>query len=1337
MTYHNYSGRATVFDMDIDVNNRYVATVGERRLNIFNIESGKPFRSYKPETAEELANGASSENAGGSLIKISLDPISGTFATTTGSDKAVRLFDLTMGTCVAKIIAHSELVTCVKFIETSDTEMRVVSTCSDGTIFIWRISDEVRNKMIGRANERISRARVAAALNTPLGARTLDPMSPLFDTPLDGLFGSDKSSPLLPLSSIDPSASNRSRRSSSSSIKGLTPAHTVSSNSSTERIRAVSLISNGETKYEEVYKKVAARRPRAESMGASTSTMPTSTPRSSIRLLGDRLPEITPSPSSSTPTALKSPTSPPKAKFPALPTWTKALRSKISPSTVTTGLRKSPTPAGPTLQARRLPGKPADSTATTPPTSKNATANGTGTNGSANGVSASHAHRVDRLHYGIPTKADKLERQYNIPPPSMPRRTTSPFKPVAKMGLAGHSVKKEGSKESLRNQAHTQASHRRTKSGIVEIKGSLTAGSSSMPDLINVPPGQVKASGIAIPSPDEDDEEDELQLSPIALKEMDGEDDVLEEMDEEAEEDELGYSRTVLEETDEEVIFLDLTETEADLEVEKYGTHLLDETRRNSTDRVSRNSLDSLRDGRETPVTDDSSNLTPNGEDDDSMTDDEETDTKVLEAYLRREPPPPSMSSRNFKRQSVAVGGGIGGISEIMAAALHPSVSMDMDMDNGDIRKVKKRQSFSAKFLSTLDITNLKHMGEEMPKVELPKEEVANAMEEARRTANDATEIGEAGKKPTDNDNFENLKAVAIAAEIAIVTSETAKESEERSEGESAANDVIALANEVVKELDAEPVTETAAMPVESKVSEVAYTNDEDAVAQEEIVKPSIDMTESTKELDTEPVTVLEMARVSEEEAVHEKMIEPSDTEPVTVLAIPVESKVPEMARVSEEEAVHEKMVEPSVEFDTIIETAIGINEPDTEPVTEAAAMSVESKVSETACANREEVVAHEETVEFDTVIKELDTKPVAEAAAIPVDTKPEVACAHEGEAVAQEDFDVSGKESIENPIVLDYPYNKGTLDDSAEALREELTDPSTDLNSYPVVTSIEFETARHDQPASSAESFSVHEDKDVHKVHHPEQRHHDILEIPLHAEVVTWHVNGVERDEDSNTNEAGVEDDLLQVLILIERSLGRYRRSIGNCSPREADIAKKIEVGLMRAADEIGKGLGAVALKTETENKKVLELVPASGAWVGDVDDLESSEMTEISEETEGKKSLEMGITKGKRISDTANCETTGLEIDLVEQAESKRASEPVIAHSKQVDNGVCDGAASSVPIENGDGVKIALTEEKVDLRPNGHHHDPGDYTLLLERYSDMLVRMVKDKMETQAETI
>lgn len=155
-TYHNYSGRSTVFDMALDINGRYVATVtGERKLYVLSVESGKPFRICKPETSDEI--GKSSENSGGSLINIDLDPFSGTYAVTSGSDRCVRLFDLTNSTCIEKICAHSELITAVKFVRTNHEEdgLRVVSTCSDGTVFIWKVSREIVVKMYARASEKL------------------------------------------------------------------------------------------------------------------------------------------------------------------------------------------------------------------------------------------------------------------------------------------------------------------------------------------------------------------------------------------------------------------------------------------------------------------------------------------------------------------------------------------------------------------------------------------------------------------------------------------------------------------------------------------------------------------------------------------------------------------------------------------------------------------------------------------------------------------------------------------------------------------------------------------------------------------------------------------------------------------------------------------------------------------------------------------------------------------------------------------------------------------------------------------------------------------------------
>ncbi|CAG8803656.1 34585_t:CDS:1, partial [Racocetra persica] len=125
--------------MDIDISNRYIATVsGERRLNVYHIDTGKNVRSYKSDTPEEV-NTADQ----GSLLRISLDP-GGVHAVTGGSDKSIRLFDFTNGSILGKVLGHSELITGVKF--TSDCE-RVISTSADGCIFVWKISDELVSKM--------------------------------------------------------------------------------------------------------------------------------------------------------------------------------------------------------------------------------------------------------------------------------------------------------------------------------------------------------------------------------------------------------------------------------------------------------------------------------------------------------------------------------------------------------------------------------------------------------------------------------------------------------------------------------------------------------------------------------------------------------------------------------------------------------------------------------------------------------------------------------------------------------------------------------------------------------------------------------------------------------------------------------------------------------------------------------------------------------------------------------------------------------------------------------------------------------------------------------------
>lgn len=235
-TYHNYSGRSTVFDMSMDTNERYIATVtGERRLLVFNIDSGKPVRVCKPETTEEATSGAFIENSGGSLINIDLDPFCGTFAVTSGSDRTIRLFDLTSGTCIDKVNAHAELITCVKFIKTSTNGVRVVSTCSDGTVFIWKVSSDIVMKMMARSGEQEQKATqmIIQGRNAP-------------EEPQE-----DKRLALL---------RNKGRFRRLSTATSVRPTPTVSQLARQGERRTFSTMSPAEQKYDDLYKNTPNRR---------------------------------------------------------------------------------------------------------------------------------------------------------------------------------------------------------------------------------------------------------------------------------------------------------------------------------------------------------------------------------------------------------------------------------------------------------------------------------------------------------------------------------------------------------------------------------------------------------------------------------------------------------------------------------------------------------------------------------------------------------------------------------------------------------------------------------------------------------------------------------------------------------------------------------------------------------------------------------------------------------------------------------------------------------------------------------------------------------------------
>ncbi|KAI8072555.1 hypothetical protein BC940DRAFT_292857 [Gongronella butleri] len=291
VNYHNHSGRSSVFDMALDVSNRFAAAVtGERRLFVFNIASGKPFLTCKPETTEEINSGQSTENSGGSLINIDLDPFSGTFAVTSGSDRCLRLFDLASGQCIDKVCAHAELITSVKFIVGMAQRLRVISTSSDGTVFVWTVGKDLVVKMKTRAAERdqkLKRAMVLGQWTDP--AVQSDDASLLAS--LAAMAGNQNALanasnlakqrvngnlPSAAAAAAPPQATPRLRRVSTASVVAKP---TLSQMIRQGERRTFSTVSPAEQKYDDLYKK--ARKPATAETGlvGAASTTPGSSPR--------------------------------------------------------------------------------------------------------------------------------------------------------------------------------------------------------------------------------------------------------------------------------------------------------------------------------------------------------------------------------------------------------------------------------------------------------------------------------------------------------------------------------------------------------------------------------------------------------------------------------------------------------------------------------------------------------------------------------------------------------------------------------------------------------------------------------------------------------------------------------------------------------------------------------------------------------------------------------------------------------------------------------------------------------------------------------------------------
>ncbi|XP_060995084.1 WD repeat-containing protein 62 isoform X5 [Dama dama] len=130
---HHVAEKTTLYDMDIDITQKYVAVAcQDRNVRVYNTLNGKQKKCYKGSQGDD-----------GSLLKVHVDP-SGTFLATSCSDKSISVIDFYSGECVAKMFGHSEIVTGMKF--TYDCR-HLITVSGDSCVFIWHLGPEITNSM--------------------------------------------------------------------------------------------------------------------------------------------------------------------------------------------------------------------------------------------------------------------------------------------------------------------------------------------------------------------------------------------------------------------------------------------------------------------------------------------------------------------------------------------------------------------------------------------------------------------------------------------------------------------------------------------------------------------------------------------------------------------------------------------------------------------------------------------------------------------------------------------------------------------------------------------------------------------------------------------------------------------------------------------------------------------------------------------------------------------------------------------------------------------------------------------------------------------------------------
>uniref|UniRef100_G3WAR4 WD repeat-containing protein 62 n=1 Tax=Sarcophilus harrisii TaxID=9305 RepID=G3WAR4_SARHA len=130
---HHVAEKTTLYDMDIDITQKYVAVAcQDRNVRVYNTVNGKQKKCYKGSQGDD-----------GSLLKVHVDP-SGTFLATSCSDKSISVIDFYSGECIAKMFGHSEIVTGMKF--TYDCR-HLITVSGDSCVFIWQLGPEITSCM--------------------------------------------------------------------------------------------------------------------------------------------------------------------------------------------------------------------------------------------------------------------------------------------------------------------------------------------------------------------------------------------------------------------------------------------------------------------------------------------------------------------------------------------------------------------------------------------------------------------------------------------------------------------------------------------------------------------------------------------------------------------------------------------------------------------------------------------------------------------------------------------------------------------------------------------------------------------------------------------------------------------------------------------------------------------------------------------------------------------------------------------------------------------------------------------------------------------------------------